>query len=245
MATPTLSCAERPSAVRRTGDERRPRAHAVSPGFRASYVVRLGLVVLSGAFAAGLVLCALLASNLGSYAQNVTIITGMQKWVGGAAALSALIQLALTGGLVGVLALLTSHKVAGPVARLGGLLRGVAEGRLPAPVAFRRGDQVGKVESEFNQLTRLLRERHEALQRQVRQAQGAVRELQSALRNPSGDARRAAAEDVLARASELASLLGGTLPRRVPTPPEPGGDIAGLLSQLNAKPEQRATEGKA
>jgi hypothetical protein len=153
--------------------------------------------MLLGAFAAGLVVCAVLASDLGTYAQNVSILSNVQKWEVGAAILSALIQVALTGALVGGLALLASHKVAGPMVRLVGALRGIVQGRLPDPVAFRRGDQVGKVEDEFNEVSRLIRVRHESAQTRLR------RELDA----PGGAERRAAARDLRERADELAALL--------------------------------------
>ena len=187
---------------------RAPSADALSAGFQLGYIARFGLAVIAGATAAGLVVCGLLAGDLGTYAQNVTIINGVQEWVFAAAALSALIQLALTGVLASALALVASHKVAGPTVRLVRALRGIGEGKLPGPVRFRHGDQVGRLEGDFNALARLLRQRHQRLVRNLDEARDAQEELRRLLRGQaSGQERPAAARELRRRADELARLL--------------------------------------
>jgi hypothetical protein len=206
MATQATAKVERLPAAADPG--RVPSAHAVSAGFRCGYIVKFAVAVACGSLAAGLVACALLASELGTYAQNMTIISGARAWVVGAAAVSALVQIALTGVLVTVLALLASHKVAGPTVRVARALRGVAQGRLPGPVRFRHGDQVGKLESHFNEVSRVLCERHERVERALDRVQSAERDLCRVLGEPAApEEQRAAARTLRERASELAGLL--------------------------------------
>jgi len=180
-------------------------AHAVGLGFLCRCFVRLAATVACGAAVAGAIVYALLASDLGDYAESLTVLSRVRQSVVGAAAVSGVVQIVVTCTLVAVIALLASHKVAGPLARMIGCLRGVAQGRLPGPIRLRRGDQVGRLESRFNEVSRALAERHEALMLKVAD----VRDAEQALRRASGEPeeRRAAAQRLRDRAAELASLL--------------------------------------
>lgn len=206
MAAQAVTDAERCATV--AGHKEDGSAHAVDAAFQLGFVIKLGLAVVCGAAVAGMVAYAVLAKDLGSYAQNVTIISRVQRSVAAAALLSALIQVGVTGLIVTVLVLLASHKIAGPTVRLVRMLREVREGKLPGLVRFRRDDQVGKLETRFNEVSCMLSERHEHLRRRLDGVRSAGRELRYALRKPEDRKEcRAAAKRLRDRASELASSL--------------------------------------
>jgi len=205
MATHTVMETERTIVAPSPASE--APAYGVSAGYRIRYIVRFGVVVLCGAVAAGAIAYALLASDLGDYAENLTIVSGVRQSVAGAAAVSALVQAALAGAVVTALALFASHKVAGPVTRLIRCFRDAARGALPGPVHFRKGDQVGKLEDRFNTIGRLLTLRHERLRQKLEDVRAAAQELRRVQGDPA--ARQAAAQELRERSSELARLLAG------------------------------------
>ena len=216
MATQTGADAEQGAVVPGHGED--PSAHAVDAAFQIGFVVKLALAVACGSILAGVVAYAVLAKDLGSYAQNPAIISGVQGSVLTAAALSALIQVAVTGLIVTVLALFASHRIAGPTIRLVRLLRGVSDGRLPGHVRFRQGDQTGRLESRFNEVSRLLSERHELLTHQLEVARSAERELRQAL------AKAGAGGESLAAARRLREEAGVLARRLAAIAGEPGAD---------------------
>ncbi|NIA12675.1 MAG: hypothetical protein GWP08_01250 [Nitrospiraceae bacterium] len=85
---------------------------------------------------------------------------------------SAAAQVVLVGGLIAGLAVLASHKIAGPLVRLDHNLRKLAEGSLNQTLRFRRGDQDRSLPAAFEALRVRLRDR-------VRTAEMALAELQA------------------------------------------------------------------
>ncbi|MFW6108199.1 MAG: hypothetical protein ACOC8D_00145 [bacterium] len=178
-------------------------AQAVDLGFQCGYLLRLGAALVVGALAAGALAYALLASDLGGYAESMSVVNGVRRWVAGAAIVSGLIQIAATGAVVALLALHASHRIAGPATRLVNLLGAVKGGRLPGSVHFRRGDQVGRLAGQFNGVGAQLVRRHERLMRRLE----AVRAAADAVRQAAPEEREAAAAEVQRQARELAELL--------------------------------------
>ena len=203
MATHSLTDSGQPPAVADRSQE--TSARAVSAGFQCRYFLRLAAAVACGAIVAGAIVYALLASDLGGYAESVTVLAGVRQSVLAAAVLSGLIQLVVTGTLAVVLALLASHKIAGPAARLLGCLRSVSQGRLPGAVHFRQGDQVGRLEDCFNDVSRALTGRHERLVRKLDDVRAAEDDLRRASGSPED--QQAAGRRLRERADELARLL--------------------------------------
>lgn len=185
-------------------------AHAVSLGFQLSYVLRLGLAIFLGSVAAGAIVYVLLAETLGNYGQSITIISETRESVLGAALLSGLAQVTFTGLIVIVLALFASHKVAGPATRVVRSFRELAKGQLPGPAKFRKGDQVGKLESQFNRVSQMLFQRHESLVQSVKEIEQAEQELRQALFTSKGrEAWQPAAQQLHERTNVLVESLIG------------------------------------
>lgn len=183
-------------------------AHAVSVSFRLRYLIRLSVVLTLGALLSGLAVYLILARDLDTYARSIAVIRGTREVVVGAAVLSGLIQVVVTGLLVVVIALLASHKIVGPTVRLERLLKGAAAGRLSERARFRWGDQLGRLEDGFNRL----------LARFVRQARAVggrleeIETLRAGMGPVTDEAHERAANLTLARqmrsrASALADYL--------------------------------------
>ncbi|MCA9796929.1 MAG: HAMP domain-containing protein [Candidatus Eremiobacteraeota bacterium] len=67
---------------------------------------------------------------------------------------------------IGVMGVLTAHRVAGPHIKLRNTFDAIAEGNLDQPLRFRKDDQLEEVEESFNNMMDRLRER-------LRKAEGA------------------------------------------------------------------------
>jgi len=213
MTTQAMASPDRGVALPPDGDD--ASAHAVETAFRVRFLVRIGVTIVCGAAVAGAVVYAILAEDLGSYAQSYAIISRTQKLVIGASALSGLIQIVLVGVPVMLLALLASHSIVGPLARLAGCFRRAAQGELPGTVRFRRGDQVGRIEAQFNAVSEAIAARHEEIGRQLDSLRAAEREMRGALEGTDDPEKRLAAVALFrARADELArkiaAIAGGS-----------------------------------
>ena len=216
MATEPMTDEEGIHGVRTPGHGEGRTAQALDAGFQVGFLVRFGLAIALGAAVGGAAVYALLSRDLGSYVESPTVITGVQRTVWGAAALSVLVQAVLSGVIVTSLALLASHKIVGPTVRLARLLREVCRGKLPGHVRFRRGDQAGRLETQFNEVIRLIHERHRFVRARVEGVHSAAEELHWALQKGGADVEaREAAKRLRERATELArGLAGGSGGRR-------------------------------
>ena len=183
-------------------------ARALDAAFRFQYELRLGLALATGATVATLTVYLMLAADLTDYARSLLTLSAVRSMVLAAAGVSGLIQLAIAGGLVALLALFASHKIAGPTVRLVSLLRIIGAGKLPGPVHFRAGDQTGRLASHFNRVTERLASRHTDVVDQIAGLRNACAELQSVLAVPgTGEQRPALADEIRQRADALADRL--------------------------------------
>jgi methyl-accepting chemotaxis protein len=69
------------------------------------------------------------------------------------------LMIALTLAIVGLLALLLSHRLAGPITRLKNSLDSLAEGKDTSPVAFRQFDEFKEVAVSYENLRKKLKEK--------------------------------------------------------------------------------------
>lgn len=201
MASQAAGCTA-PDDALSAGDDNS--AHALAAPFRIGFLVKVGVTVICAAAVAGAVVYAVLAEDLGTYAQSFVVINRVQKLVVGTSVLSALIQIVLIGAPITALVLFASHKIAGPLVRLTGCFRRAREGVLPAPVCFRTGDQVGRVEARFNDVSRAIAARHDEVKRRLARLRAAEEELAACVEAPADrDSRLAAARRVQECAGEL------------------------------------------
>ena len=115
----------------------------------------------------------------------------MEEALGKAAGLLVL-KLGFYASLIGIVSILLSHRVAGPVYRLGIFLRAVAQGDLSQRLRFRQGDELTETAESFNSMVDSLRER--LLKDRVR-SQNLAQEL------------KALAQDIRERDPDLADRL--------------------------------------
>jgi len=198
-----------------------PSGQALDGSFRFQYAIRLGLALAAGAAASTLTVYALLAADLGDYAQGVTTISSVRSMVFAAAALSGLIQLTVGGLLVSALALVASHKIAGPTVRLVRVVRAMADGVLPEPVHFRGCDQTGHLATHFKRVCERIAERHAEVVDQLAALCIAHEEIEHTLEelNSREECSRMAREicqraDTLARRLQCIAEDGATSPAR-------------------------------
>jgi methyl-accepting chemotaxis protein len=178
-----------------------------STAFRLDYALRLGLALVVGASLSVITVYLLLASELGSYEQSFLVVSSVRRLTLGAAVASGLVQLVVAGLLVAAIALVASHKLAGPTIRLERMLETMAEGRLPGALRFRSGDQTGLLGASFNQLAQTLEERHAHLGHDLEALRAAYASVEHALGNPGGPEVGGSVQDLCSRAEALAREL--------------------------------------
>jgi len=112
------------------------------------------LAILLGAVVNGLILYVFLSSEPGSsYAESYAIMTSLRKnlfykSMGIYVATSIFIVIGIT-----VISLLYSHRVAGPIYRLGVFARKIASGDLSGTIKLRRHDEIDMMADDLNNLT--------------------------------------------------------------------------------------------
>ncbi len=82
--------------------------------------------------------------------------------------------LALMVVLIGLLGIFFTHKVAGPVYKMSGLLKRVGEGQLQVAASLRRGDELQSFFDTFTAMVASLRDREKAKLEQVEKALAAL-----------------------------------------------------------------------
>lgn len=99
-------------------------------------------------------------------------------------------QLLILLGLIGVLSIFISHKVAGPVFRLERSIREMAAGNFALNFTLRKGDELAEMAHELDELVRSMRGRIERLQGEVAQLAATTQELQGRNALPPDVAQR-------------------------------------------------------
>jgi methyl-accepting chemotaxis protein len=91
--------------------------------------------------------------------------------------------------------ILVTHRVAGPLVRLRRYLQAVGEGDLRSPIHFRKNDYLTKEATTASEMVAALREKIAGLDRDVRDASAAWREIKGAIsRGEEGEVRRRSEE---------------------------------------------------
>lgn len=121
---------------------------------KVGFVLGCGVLVPAGVF---WLITAHLEAN--TYMEVLYNINRFQLSLLQVTVLSAAGQVLLAGVLIAVIALLASHKIAGPLIRFERYVHALGEGNLRQKVTFRKGDQNISLPDTFNKLCERLRKR--------------------------------------------------------------------------------------
>ncbi len=130
---------------------------------RKSYSYRLtarGIMIIAACAAASafIVFFSLYRQPAKSYAENYFIIAELRRQLLNRAAVIYLVTSFFIAAGVAVITLLYSHRVAGPLHRLGMFARTVAAGDLSGEVKLRRHDVIHPLADDFNGVAKTYRE---------------------------------------------------------------------------------------
>ncbi len=160
-----------------------PPPKPIMPGFEIALMVKAGLLMAGGVLLPLAVLWAIASSFVNdSYVETLTSINRMQMMLVGVTVLSGLLQVVLVGCVVGVLALLASHKIVGPLVRFEQSVRSLGRGNLRQTISFRRGDQDQHLPLVYRELVARLRGRIE----QAGEARRAIADFRRELTKEGG-----------------------------------------------------------
>jgi methyl-accepting chemotaxis protein len=122
------------------------------------------VIVLLGAALGGVGVFALLPTNLGEgYVAVLSTVQGMERTLlERVAGIYAVMSIFIIGAVV-LLHLFYSHRIAGPVYRLGREAEAIGQGRLKGNIRFRRKDNLTDIGDSLNQTAVRYRARVEAL----------------------------------------------------------------------------------
>lgn len=186
----------------------------MSPGKREvtlRFQVRWLLFFTASLALASLLLLWILKTSLNlslspDYSQAFHTIKSLQRLLLPAVGFSVLLYVVLLSLLVGVLATLVSHQIAGPVFRLERVAEGIGRGELHYPTRLRRNDQLHGLAESFAELQQHLSAPLKAAGPAMDRLEGVLAELETAA---AGDQPQAT-QDLLARIEqELASIRAG------------------------------------
>lgn len=137
----------------------------IARAFEWKFVAKFAGIVLGGVACVYLSLLLALPRIEGGYYADV-----IRSLVAADTALSRAILIALAAEAILIpaavlaIAVLTSHKIAGPVYRLRVALEAVAKGRGARPISLREGDQLGKTAEAFNAMLGELQDRFRSIE---------------------------------------------------------------------------------
>ena len=138
----------------------RTMSRPIQIGFQIRLMVKVGLLLAAGVLLTALVFWVFAVRlEAHTYVEALQDINEFRLALLYVTILSALGQVALVGALIAVVALLASHKIAGPLIRFGRCLDMLADGDLRQKVGFRRGDQDQSLPQAFHALSQRLRGR--------------------------------------------------------------------------------------
>ncbi len=179
------------------------RTYLVDPGFQLRYAA-----LLAGAGAVLALLCGLWLHQAHLQATELLPLDAEARALVERSDRDLLLALlgitALMAAALGVLGVLITHRVAGPVLVLGRYLKAFAAGRYPRVRALRRGDELQRLFGAFAEGVEALRARELAHADLLEEAAAQVREAL-----PAAPALAATAETLAAAARARREALGG------------------------------------
>lgn len=160
-----------------------PNSPPIALGFALRLVLKVGLLLVGGVMLLSAVFWALTAQmEANSYNEALQNIDETRLALVRVTVLSALGQVVVMGGVIAAVALLASHKIAGPLIRFERQVRDLAEGNFRQRIQFRKGDQNQSLTGAFDALSGRLRQRVTA----ARAAEGNLREVMEELAEDPG-----------------------------------------------------------
>jgi methyl-accepting chemotaxis protein len=177
---------------------------------RKSYSYKLALksmlVISVGAAASTFIISFFLSRAPGSsYAESYTIIAELRRQLLDKVVAVYLVSSLFIGGGIGIIALLYSHRVAGPIHRLGMFAHSVGAGDLSRKVALRINDVVHPIADDFNDMVARYKNTILQLDREVEE----LRETVSETKGPSagGDGDAYVSKGIVKKAEEINEIL--------------------------------------
>ncbi len=130
------------SAPRGGGDAEAEAVRPIEFRFQAGLMLRVVVLLLVGALVPAIVFWFRTADlSAATYAEALRDVSALRMALVRVTVLSMAGQLFFAGLLMAGVALLASHKIAGPLVRVERCVRGVGEGNLRQSISFRQGDQ--------------------------------------------------------------------------------------------------------
>ncbi|MBI5099723.1 MAG: methyl-accepting chemotaxis protein [Nitrospirae bacterium] len=173
-----------------------------------SYYYRLALrcifILIAGAILTGVFLYFSLYREPGSsYAESYSIISALRAELFYKSTYLYITTLLFIIIGITIICLLYSHRVAGPIYRLGVFARKVASGDLTEAVTLRQKDAIYPIAEDLNGIIAMYREIIEQLETKMKE----VREMSSLADQPAGTAERDMIEKISKRVYEMNGIL--------------------------------------
>lgn len=150
----------------------------IEKGFLRNFLFILLMIFITGTALSALVLYLSVHKPLDThYSAIISIATGIRESIVATSIKTGIVFLVLIAAGAGLLTLLYTHRIAGPLYRIRQCTKSISEGRLDTEIRLRRKDAVTAFADSVNGMTQFYREKVSALSEELKNLEHAVSEL--------------------------------------------------------------------